>query len=188
MLERSALKHTTAKPTIAKRTTGLLASAALLGVLLVALAIAGAWPFGFSKEIGDGGHSVIWKGEAALLAGDSYALDLLPIRAESDCPFCLSLRSEGHGQRLTLYAGNGILGWPEAGVPSYQDCVELRNHMTLDSVALGAPRTSHGALALHGWACATGGGTDGLIRLRYDGARGERYRFAVTSWGRPAEG
>jgi hypothetical protein len=173
---------------IGKRTVSLLAGAGLLGLLIAVLAIASAWPFDSSGEIGDGGHAVVWKGDVALLAWDLYALDQLPVSARGNCPFCLSPRSEASGQHPELYAGNGILGWAGDGAPSYQACVELRNHMTLDKVALAASRTSLSAVALHGWACATGGGKDGLIRLRYDGRRDGRFLFFVTSWGRPAEG
>ena len=164
-----------------------MAGLGLLVLLIAVLAITSAWPFDSSAELGDGGHAVVWKGEVALLAWNLYALDELPVRAKSDCPFCLSPRIEA-GQHPELYAGNGILGWAGSGAPSYQDCVELRNHMSFDKVALGAPRRSLKAVALHGWACATGGGKDGLIRIRYDGRRAGRFLFVVTSWGRPAEG
>jgi hypothetical protein len=190
---RSAAKQTTAKPasakpSIGKRTAGLIAGVGLLALLIAVLAISSAWPFDSSGGIGDGGHAVVWKGDVALLGWDLYALDQLPVAAKSDCPFCLSPRSEASGRHPELYAGNGILGWAGDGTPSYRECVELRNHMTLDKVALDAPRTRFNAVALHGWACATGGGKDGLIRIRYDGQRGGRFLFYVTSWGRPVEG
>jgi hypothetical protein len=162
-------------------------TAALFIALLAALAIARAWPFeSASGDADSGGHHVIWQGEVALLGGSLYALDLLPVVAQSNCARCLTI-SSSHGQR-SLSAGNGILGWPRHGAPSYAGCVAQRNNLTLDSVLLGAAHTSRGAVALHGWACATGGANDGLMRLRYDGARGGRYRFDVTSWGRPVEG
>lgn len=188
MPERSTVNQTTAEPGLNKRYARLLAGVGLLALLIAVLAIASAWPFDSSGEIGDGGHAVVWKGEVALLAWSLYALDELPVRAKRDCPFCLSARSDTSGQHPELYAGNGILGWARNGPPSYQDCVELRNHMSFDKVALETPRTSLKTVALHGWACATGGEKDGLIRLRYDGRRAGRFLFVVTSWGRPAEG
>lgn len=188
MPERSTIMQPTAKPAINKRTASLMAGVGLLALLIAALAITSAWPFSSSDDIGDGGHAVIWKGEVALLAWNLYALDELPVRAERNCTFCLSPRSGASGQHPELYAGLGILGWAGDGAPSYQDCVELRNHMSYDKVALGTPRTSLKAVALHGWACATGATINGLIRLRYDGRRAGRYMFVVTSWGRPAEG
>lgn len=168
--------------------TAVAALAGMLLLLVAALAIAGAWPFGAASGDAEvGGHHVVWDGEVALLAEDLYALDELPVVGKSECQHCLAVKTDARHQ-LSLQAGNGILGWPRAGAPSYRDCIALRNHLTLDSVALGAPRTSLGAVALHGWMCATGGDNDGLIRLRYNGRRGGRYLFEVTSWGRPAEG
>jgi hypothetical protein len=161
--------------------------AGLLIVLLALLAIAGAWPFdGASSDAGTGRH-VVWEGRVALEEGVEYALDTLPVVPQRECGRCLSLRRDPQGQ-VSLSAGNGIQGWPKAGTPSYVDCILLRNKLTLDSVALGAARTSLEAVARHGSICATGAGNDGLMRLRYDGRRGGRYIFSVTSWGRPAEG
>jgi hypothetical protein len=176
---------------MSRRNPILIATGALAGALIVlvaALAIAGSWPFDAAsgdREVG--GHRVVWDGQAVLSAGALYALDEPPVAAEGGCQHCLAVKSDARG-RLELWAGNGILGWPRAGAPSYGDCIALRNHLTLDSVALGAPRTTLSAVALHGWMCATGGANDGLIRLRYGGGRGRRYVFDVTSWGRPAEG
>jgi hypothetical protein len=166
------------------------AGATLLAVAFGALALAGAWPF--ASDAGEGallaGEPLLWQGHVTLAEGASYALDVQPPEDEQGCAIhCFSIRGGPRG-RISLSAGNGILGWPHAAPPSYFDCIALRNKTTLDEVALGAPRTSLAAVALHGWMCATGGGNDGLLRLRYDGREGRRYRFDVRSWGRPAEG
>ena len=164
------------------------AAATLLLLLFAALAIAGAWPFAASSDNGSlGGHRAVWDGEVALLAGDLYALDELPVKGQSECQHCLAVKRDARG-RLSLWAGNGILGWPREGAPSYEDCIALRNQLTLDAVALEAPHTTLGAVAPHGFMCATGAANDGLIRLQYNGRRGGRYLFAVVSWGRPVEG
>jgi len=172
-----------------KRRKSILAAllAGALTALLAALAIAGAWPFDTSSSDAGTGRHVLWGGKVALLENDLYALDILPVAAESRCVRCLVIASDAHG-RPTLSAGNGIQGWPKAGAPSYADCIILRNKLTLDSVTLDAAHTTLAAVARHGWICATGGGDDGLIRLQYDGRNAGRYLFSVTSWGRPAEG
>ena len=132
-------------------------------------------------------RQIVWQGHVALREGGLYALDVQPVVAESACTRCLVIRTGAHGV-ATLTATNGIQGWPKAGVPSYPDCVRLRNKLTLDSVVLDAARTTLAAVARRGWICATGGGDDGLLRLQYNGRRSGRFMFTVTSWGRPAEG
>jgi hypothetical protein len=161
--------------------------AGLLIMLLAALAIAGAWPFDAGSSDAGSGRHVLWEKDVELQEKGLYALDILPVEPHGPCVRCIVVQSDAQGQ-ATLSAGNGIQGWPSTGEPSYFDCIILRNKLTLDSVALDAPRSTLGAVALHGWICATGGGDDGLIRMQYNGRKGGRFLFSVTSWGRPAEG
>jgi hypothetical protein len=162
-------------------------AAGLLVVLGAALAIAGAWPFTASSGDPAEGRHVVWQGDVTLLEGGLYALDLLPAVALSSCARCLVITSKTVGHTL-LSAGNGIQGWTGRGAPSFVDCVLLRNKGTYDSIALGGTHTTLEEVAQHGWICATGGSDDGLMRMRFNGHEGGRYKFSVTSWGRPAEG
>ena len=115
----------------------------------------------------------MWQGEVALREGALYGLDTLPVVANGGCIECLQIKRDDRG-RASFAAANGIQGWPGAGAPSYTDCILLRNKLTLDSVVLGAARTSLAAVARGGWICATGGNKNGLMRMRYDGRRGGR--------------
>jgi hypothetical protein len=166
---------------------GFILATSLAALILLggALAIAGTWPFDSGSSSNSGRH-VIWEGKVALKENSPYKLDVLPVEPFGAC-HCLKAKHDAKGQ-LIFEADNGIQGWAHPGRPSYVDCIILRNKLTYDSVALGSPRTTLQAVALHGWICATGGGNDGLIRLQYNGQRDGRVLFTVTSWGRPVEG
>lgn len=165
----------------------MLSVSAVLTLLVAALVITGTWPFEATSSRRGASRHVVWEGDVALQDDTLYALDVRPRESDGDCSSrCLAIHrgTEGH---LSLAAGNGIQGWTEKSPPSFVDCIILRNRRSFDSVALGAPRTAPQAVALHGWACATGG-RDGLLRLRYDGTRRGHFDFFVTSWGMPPEG
>lgn len=154
--------------------------------LVVVLALVGAWPFDGASGNAQGGRHVVWEGRVALKEGSLYMLDTAPVVALSKCAPCLQIEADAQGERL-LGAPNGIQGWPKAGTPSYADCVQLRNKLTLSAVTLDATHTSLQAVAPHGWICATGGNA-GLMRLQYDGRRAGRFVFSLTNWGVPSEG
>jgi hypothetical protein len=155
--------------------------------LVAAVAITSTWPFGTASSNARESRHIVWEGRVALQESSFYALDTLPVVARAQCTECLRVETGTHSLP-SLSARNGLLGWPGSGAPSYIDCIHLRNTTTLDSVALGAPHTTEGAIAVHGWICATGGGNDGLMRLQYDGRHAGRFLFSITSWGRPTEG
>jgi hypothetical protein len=163
------------------------AAALCLAMALGALALASAWPFADSSDPSESRH-IVWKGEVTLTEGALYALDRLPVVVLGECVRCLSITSKVPGHPI-LNAGNGILGWPGTHEPTFTDCVLQRNEEgTLDWIALGVAHTSRRGVARHGWLCATGGSDDGLMRMQFNGREGGKYRFRVTSWGRPVEG
>jgi hypothetical protein len=154
-------------------------------VLLAAFAIAGAWPF--QSPSNDSERHALWETKVALQETALYALDVLPVIPHAACSRCMAIKTDAQG-RVLFSAENGIQGWPKQGEPSYVDCILLRNKTTLDSVVLGARRTTLEGVAEGGWICATGGADDGLLRMRYEGRKDGRFLFRLASWGRPAEG